>query len=80
MLGVVRCGTGPSSRVRARAPLVPHLLCGAYKRGLHSFQGGQDMTDAFVHLPEEENAGGGAGRNNRSRASPGDVALGHDLR
>ena len=37
VLKVVRCGTRPSSRVRARAPPVQHLLRGGYKRGLHAF-------------------------------------------
>ena len=41
VLGVLRCGTGPSLRVRARVSPVQHLLSGGYKLGLHAFQGGQ---------------------------------------
>ena len=37
VLGVVRCGTTPSSRVRSRAPPVQHLLRGGYKRSLRAF-------------------------------------------
>ena len=60
VLGVVRCGTKPSSRVRAHAPSVQHLLRGGYKRGLHVFQGGERHHGRFGTL-EEENGGGGAG-------------------
>ena len=59
VLGVVRCKTGSSSRVRARAPPVQHLLRGGYKRGLHAFQGGKRHHGRFGE-PEEENGGGGA--------------------
>ena len=79
VLGVVRCGTRPWSRVRARTPPVQHLLRGGYKRDLHAFQGGQRHHGRF-DAPEEENGGrGGVDRNNRRRASHGDVALGHVL-
>ena len=60
MLGVVRCGTGPSSRVRTRAPPVQHFFCGGYKRDLHAFQGGQRHHGRFG-APEEEKGGGKAG-------------------
>ena len=46
VLGVVSCGTGPSSRVRARAPPVQHLR-GGCKRGLHAFQGGRRHHERF---------------------------------
>ena len=58
VLGVVRCGTSPSLRVRDRAPPVQHLLRDSYKRGLRAFQGGQRHHGRFG-TPEEENGGGG---------------------
>ena len=58
MLEGVRCGTGPSSRVRVRAPPVQHLLRGGYKRGVHAFQGGQRHTDTLVYLRRKRGAGG----------------------
>ena len=76
VLGVVRCGTRPSSRVPAPAPPVPHLLRGGYKRGLHAFQGGQ-RHHGSLGTPEEEKRGGGAGGSNCQRVSPGDAALEH---
>ena len=78
VLGVVRLGTGPSSRVRARAPSVQHFLRGGYKRGLHAFQGGQRHHRRFG-ASKEENGGGAAVGSNQRRASPGDVALEHAL-
>ena len=54
MLGVVRCGTGPLPRVRARASPVQHLLRGCYKLGLHAFQGGQRHHGRFGALEEEK--------------------------
>ena len=59
-LRVVRCGTGPSPRVRVRALSVRHLLRGGYKRGLHTFQGGQRHHGRFG-TPEEDNGGEGGG-------------------
>ena len=41
VFGVVPYKTTPSSRVRARAPPVQHLLRGRYNRGLHAFKGGR---------------------------------------
>ena len=69
VLEVFRCGTGPSSSVRARAPPVPHLLRGGYKRGLRAFQGGQ-RHHGRSGAPEEESWGGG-----RGEASTGEIAL-----
>ena len=77
VLEVDRCGTRPSSRVRARAPPVQHLLRGGYKRGLHVFQGGQRQHGRFG-TPEEENGDGETG--GRGEATAGDAALGCALR
>ena len=68
VLEVVRYGTRPSSRVRARTPPVQHLLRGGYKLGLHAFQGGQRQHGRFG-TPEEEKGGG------RGEATVGEVAL-----
>ena len=76
VLGVVRCVTGPSSRVRACTPSVRHLLRGGYKRGLHVFEGEQRHHGRFG-APDEKNGGGGDGGSNRRRVSLGDIALGH---
>ena len=78
VFGVVRCGTRPLSRVRARALPVQHLLRDGYKRGLHAFQGGQRYHGRFG-TPEEEKGSGGAGESNCRRVSAGDAALGHAL-
>ena len=80
---VFRCGTGPSSRLRARAPSVQHLLRGCYKRGIHAFQGGQRHYGRSG-APEEENWGGRQGGTNTGeykhrRVNPGDVRLGRAL-
>ena len=69
----------PSSRVRARAPPVQHLLRGGYQRGLLAFQGGQRHHGRFG-TPEEEKGGGGAGGRNCRRVSPRDAALRCGLR
>ena len=79
VLEVICCGTRPSSRVRARAPPVQHLLRGGHKRGLHAFQGGQRHHGRFG-TPEEEKGDVGAGGSNCRRVSPRDAALGHALR
>ena len=68
-----------SSRVRAHAPPVQHLLRSGYKRGLRAFQGGQRHHGRFG-TPEEEKEGGAAGGSNCRRVSPRDAALGYDLR
>ena len=60
------------------APLLLHLVCGSYKRGLHAFQGGQRHHGRFG-APEEEKGGGGAGGSNFRRVSPRDAAMGHVL-
>ena len=78
VLGVVRCGTRPSLRVRVRAPPVQHLLRGGHERGLHAFQGGQRHHGRFGTL-EEEKGGEGAGGSNCRRVSPGDATVGHAL-
>ena len=57
VLEVVRYGTGPLPRVRARAPLVQHLLRGDYKRGLHAFQGGQRHYGRFRVLKKKRGRG-----------------------
>ena len=58
VLGAVRCRTGPSPRVRARAPPVQHLLRGGYKkRGLDAFQGGQKHIWC-TYLKKKKGAGG----------------------
>ena len=57
----LRCGTGPSSRVRARAPPVQHILYGGYKRGLQAFFQGKQRHHECSGAPEEENRGGGQG-------------------
>ena len=79
VLEVVRRGTRPSSRVRARTPPVQHLLRGGYKLGLHAFQGGQ-MHHGRFGTPEEEKGGGWAGGSNCRRVGPRDAALGYALR
>ena len=76
---MVRCGTGPSSRVRAFAPPVQYLLRDGYKCDQHAFQGEQRHHGCFGES-EEKNGVGGAGGNNQRRVSPGDVALGYALR
>ena len=60
VLEVVCCGTGPSSKVRARTTPVQHLLREGYKLGLHAFQGGQGHHGRFG-TPKEEKIGGGGG-------------------
>ena len=74
VLGVVRCRAKPSSKVRARAPPVQHLLRGGYKRGLRALQGGQRHHGRFG-APEEDKGGGG-----REEATAGDAALATPLR
>ena len=60
VLEMICCGIRPSSRLRARAPPVQHLLRGGYKRGLHAFQGRQRHRGRFG-TPEEEKGAGGRG-------------------
>ena len=71
--GVVRCGTGPSSRVRTRVPPVHHFNRGGYKRGPHVFQGGQRHHGRFG-TSKEGNGGGG-----RGGATSGEPALATSL-
>ena len=72
VLELVRSGTKPSSRVRARAPPVQHLLRGGYKGGIHAFQGGQRHHRRFG-TPEKEKGGRGAG--GRMEATAGELVL-----
>ena len=69
---MVCCGTRSSSRVRARAPPVQHLLRGGYKCGLHAFQGGRRHHGRFG-TPEEKKGGGGTG--GRGEATVGESVL-----
>ena len=82
VLEVVCCGTRPSSRVRACAPPVQHLLRGSYNVASTRFKPDEGIMDALVHLRKKSGAGGagGAGESNCRRVSPGDAALGHALR
>ena len=70
---MVRCGIRPSSRGRARALPVQHLLHGDYKRGLHAFQGRQRHHGRFS-APEEEKGGGGPGGRGEATARESDLA------
>ena len=80
MLGVVRCGTGPSPRVRARAPPVQNIFFAVVTNVAYTrFEAGKDIMDALVLLGKKRRAGG-AGGSSCWRASPGDAALGHTLR
>ena len=70
VLEVVRCRTGSSPRVRARAPPVHHLLCGGYKCDLHTrFKANKDIMDALVQLRKKRGAGG------RGEATAGEPVL-----
>ena len=60
VLGVVRCGTGPSSRVRSRASLVQHLLRGGYNVTQTRFKADKDIMDALVQLRKKKGAPGDA--------------------
>ena len=79
VLDVVRCGTRPSSRVRARTPPVRHLLRGGNKLGLNAFQGGQRHHGRFG-TPEEEKRSERTGGSNCRAVSPRDAALRYALR
>ena len=64
VLRVIRCGTGSSSRVRARAPFVQPLFRGSYKRGhIHVLRWTKtDTMDALMHpLVHLRNKTGGKG-------------------
>ena len=74
VLEVIRYGTRPSSRVRARAPTVQHLLRGDYKRSFRAFQGGQ-RHHGCLGSPEEETVGGGVGGSNCRRVNPDDAGV-----
>ena len=59
VLGVVRCGTEPSSRVHARAPLVQHLLRGAININYTRLKASKDIMDATVRLGRTKGRRGG---------------------
>ena len=61
VLGVVHCGTGPSLRVRSRAPPVQRLLRGVYDVAYTHFKADKDIMDALVHPRKKKGAGGGGG-------------------
>ena len=56
--GVVRCGTRPSSRVRAPAPPVQHFLRGGLRLGLRArrIMENKGVMDALVHLRKKTGA------------------------
>ena len=78
VLGVVRCGTGPSSRVRLVPLLFKILFAVAIKRPYTRFKVDKDIVDTLVHLRKKR--GRGTGGSNRRRVGPSDIVLGHDLR
>ena len=74
---MVCCGTGSSSRVRVCASLLFNIFFAEVMNVAYThFKADKDIMDALVHLRKKRGAGG----SNQSRASPGDVALGHALR
>ena len=75
MLGVIRCGAGSSSRVRAHAPSVQNFAA-VINVACTRFKADKNIMDALVHLRKKT----GAGRRNRRKVSPGDIAVGHALR
>ena len=76
VLGLVRCGTRTSSRVRARILPIYYLFFVAFIDVAYTcFKAEKYILDALVHLRREPGAGG----SNRRKASPDDVALGHAL-
>ena len=68
---MVRCGTRPSSRVRACAPPVQYLHHGGYKSWPPRVSR-QTRHHGRFGIPEEEKGGGG----NCRRVGPGDATLG----
>ena len=58
-LGVVRCETGSSSRVRARASPTQHLLRGGYNGAYTRSEADEDIMNALVHLRKKTKVGGG---------------------
>ena len=57
VLGLVRCGTGPSSWVRARAPPVQHIFAAVINVASTRFKADKDIMDALVHLRKKRGAG-----------------------
>ena len=74
---IVLCVTITGNFLRMGQSTCKHLLRGGYKRGLNAFQGGKRHHGRFG-ASEGKKRGGGS--NHRSRASTGDVILGHALR
>ena len=58
----------------AGAPPLQHILRGGCKRGLHPFQGGQGVMDAFLHLKKKRGPPG------RGEATVGESVLATSLR
>ena len=58
VLEAVCCGTRSSSRVRARAPPVQHLLGGGLNVASTRFKADEGIMDALVHLRKKRGAGG----------------------
>ena len=57
VLGVVHCGTGPSSRARAHAPPIEHLLRGGINLAYARFKADKDIMDALVLLRKKTGTG-----------------------
>ena len=62
VLEVFCCGTRSSSRVRARAPPVQHLLRGGFNVASTRFKADEGIMDALVHLRKKRGAGGRGGK------------------
>ena len=58
VLGAVRCGTRPSSRVRARAPPVEHIFAAVTNVAYTRFKVNKGIMDALVHPRKKKGAGG----------------------
>ena len=69
VLELDRCGTRLSSRVRAPAPPVQHLLRGGYNVASTRFKADEGIMDALVHLRKTRGAGG------RGEATAGETPL-----
>ena len=72
-------GTGPPSRVRARASPAQNFFAAVINVAYMCLKVDKDVLDALAHLRGKTGAGGGRGSSHQ-RASPGDVALGHAVR
>ena len=69
VLEVVRCGTRPSSRVRARTHPVQHLLRGVTNLASTHFKADRGIMDDLVHMKKKRGAGG------QGEATVGEPAL-----